>query len=431
MSGQSRNNPQVGANSGPVTPMSGPKFLGLELPWAMAVTGAVLLMVGSLNLATFGVFFKPIMNDFGWSRGAVGAAYTVRSLVGLLSLVFGYLADRHGQKMFVLPGYLLLGACFLLNSRIETLWQLYLVQAGLGLGSVFPFVAVMSTVAKWHDKRRGLALGICAAGIGVSSLIFAPVTAKLIQSYGWRTASVVLGIVTFAIAIPSALAMKDPPRSPAKDSPSSSKGGALEQMKAMPRMLANRLFLVMTIPFFLMFVGSSLVSNHLVNYATDIGISALIAAAMVSVSGVAGTVGRLGMGAFSDRIGVKNDLTICCALSTVGIAILVTRVPGLMWLGVGLFGIGYGGMVPLMTGLVGEYFGTGELATMTSVTTVATTLGTALGPWLGGFMFDTWNTYQGALILAASFAAVALLIAVRLPPPVRVDRSPKKAGAIT
>ncbi len=397
----------------------GSALLPISFPWVIVLLGALLLLIGNVSNNTFGVFFKPIAGEFGWSRGAVSGAFAVRSLAtAVLAMPMGYWSDRYGPRRVVLPCFLLLGVSFLVSAKVTTLWQFYLIQGLLmGIATSGPFVCLISTVARWHDKRPGLALGIATAGTGLSSVIFPPLAAKLILTMGWRGAIAVLGLVTLAVAVPASMFIKDPPR-PAKEPSGGRRAehkGPFEAWRVLPQFLNSRVFLAILLMFLFFYIACNVVTLHLVNYVTDAGIGALVAATMMSVMGIASTTGRLAMGTVSDRIGAKADAVVCCACVTVSLILLSLKLPVLMWVSVVLFGVGYGGASPLIPAIMGERFGTKHLATVTGAALVGANFGGAIGPWMGGLIFDISNSYLWALALAATFTAVALVIALRLP----------------
>lgn len=397
----------------------GPAFMPVSFPWAIVVLGALLLMISNINQSTFGVFFKPIAAEFDWSRGAVSGAYAIRMLTMAAVVVpIGYVADRHGPRKALLPSFLLLGVGLILSAQVAALWQFYVIQGLLiGIAVSGQFVCVISTVAKWNKKQPGLALGIASAGIGLSSVIFPPLAASLIQAMGWRGAITVMGVVSLVIAVPASVFMKDPSSS-AKEQWANGRAehyGPSDFWHVLHPFLKNQTFLAIVLMFLLFYVACSVITSHLVNYVTDAGFSAIIAGTMMGVMGLASTVGRLAMGVVSYRIGARVDAVICCALVTGSLLLLSLKLPPLMWVSAVVFGIGYGGGAPLMPAIMGQNFGTKHLATMIGAANVGASLGSALGPWMGGFVFDVSNSYLWALALAVAFTIVALLIALGLP----------------
>ncbi len=177
----------------------------------------------------------------------------------------------------------------------------------------------------------------------------------------------------------------------------------------------NSAFLAIVVMLALVGTVGNLLMNHLVNYATDIGITALVAAGMMSAMGIASTTGRFGIGAISDRIGTRRDAAICCILLAVSFILLISKVPALMWVAAVLFGIGYGGSAPLVPAIMAERVGKEQLATSTGIGNMGFFFGAALGPWLGGFIFDISGSYLWALLLSAGVSFAALMIALRIP----------------
>jgi MFS family permease len=393
--------------------------IGNFFPWIVVILGAMLLFSSNAYNQTFGVFFKPITNNFGWTRATMSGAFAIRSLVCAVFVVpMGYWADRYGPRWVLMPCFILLGAGMIAIAKVTTIWQLYLIQgAGIGIGMSGPFVCIMSTVAKWHESRRGLALGIASAGTGLSSIIFPLVATQLIQAKGWQFAIFIIGLIILAIGIPASLIMKDPPNKIKRKLPSNDKAsrGLFDILGLLPQFLKKPAFLSIIIMFMLIGAIGNMLYNHLVNYATDIGITALVAAGMMSAMGVASTIGRLGIGAISDRIGTKRDTAMCCILLAVSCLLLVTKVPALMWVAAALFGIGFGGSMPLVPAIMGERVGIEQLSTATGVGSIGIFIGAALGPWLGGFIYDVSGSYLWALLLAAGAGIAALIITIRMP----------------
>ncbi len=132
--------------------------------------------------------------------------------------------------------------------------------------------------------------------------------------------------------------------------------------------------------------------------------------------GVASITGRMCMGAVSDRIGTKTDTAICCILLAMSFILLISRVSALMWVAAVLFGIGFGGSVPLIPALMVERVGIEQRSTAIGVSSMGTFIGAALGPWLGGLIFDVSASYLWALLLSAGVSIVALIIALRMHP---------------
>jgi len=387
-------------------------------PWVIAVLGLLLSISANIYLNTFGVFFKPVAAEFVWSRSVVSAGLAIRALVSAIFVApMGYLADKYGPRRILLPSFILLGAGVMAVSLITNLWQFYLLQGlAVGIGLAGPFVCIMSSVAKWHDKTRGFALGIASAGTGLSSIIFPPVATVFMEAKNWQFSVVMMGVFILIIAIPAAIFMKDPPPSSQKTTEiRTTSRSVFDIWRAIPRFLKNPSFLAITIIFLMTNTTSQMLSSHLVNFATDIGIAALVAASMMSAIGIASASGRLGMGAISDRIGTKKDAALCFVSLFLAFTLLITKIQPLMWVAVVLFGLGAGGMIPLAPALIAERIERDHLSTATGVVTTGIMIGSALGPWLGGVIFDGTGSYLWAWILDACLAIAAIIIVWKLP----------------
>ena len=185
--------------------------------YGYTVAGAALIiMLLSYGVRTsFGVFFKPMEAEFGWTRALISGTVTLSLIVqGLWGIYMGRINDRFGSRRVITLSTLLLALGLLLIATTCFSWQLYLfygVLIGLGMGGFF--VALMSTISRWFIKRRGLMTGIVMAGIGVGTLAIAPLSTWLISLYGWRTANVIIGlIVLFADWPPPGSSGAIPPR---------------------------------------------------------------------------------------------------------------------------------------------------------------------------------------------------------------------------
>jgi MFS family permease len=160
---------------------------------------------------SFGVFFKALENEFGWTRGLTSSGFTFLAVgLGLSSIAYGWLTDRYSPRPVLLGAALVTGISMVLCSRIESLIQLQLLlfATGVGAGGVVPVCT--ATVARWfvNHSGGGIALGSTIAGVGVGATAFAPLFGALISAAGWRTCFLIAGLVFFAMVFLAALALK-------------------------------------------------------------------------------------------------------------------------------------------------------------------------------------------------------------------------------
>ena len=397
--------------------------------WVIVVTCAVMLMMNAGIMYSYGVFFKHLIADFGWSRAAISGVYSLFMLThGGFAIVMGWLVDRFGPARVMMFCGFVAGLGLVLTSRITALWQLY-VTYGLvvGIGMSAHYTTSTATTTRWFIKRRGLALGIVTSGVGLGTLLLIPAVERLIAAYGWSTAYFVLGVATWAVMVPGALFLRRAPgdiphRASGGNAAGAPPGAASEAGVGLRVAARHRPLWMLFATFFLFNFCLQMVMVHLVNYATDLGITSLIAATFISIIGVGSFVGRLLMGTASDRIGGNNALLICCTILMATLVFLIFT--GELWtfyLFAIVFGFAYGGEVPQMPVLVGRFFGLRAVAMLVGIVVFGATIGGALGAWVAGQIFDMTQSYQMAFTIAAAASLAAVLITLML----------KKAKAVT
>ncbi len=403
--------------------------------WVIVAACMVIMAMHTGLMYTYGVFFKHLTADFGWSRGATAGVQSVFMVThGLFAIVMGWLVDRFGPARVMAVGAFISGLGLALTSQINALWQLYMTYGVIfGIGAGAGFITTMATTARWFIKRRGLALGIVASGSGLGTMLLAPVAERLITAFDWSTAYLVLGVAAWAIMIPCALLLRRDPaekglRPYGSDEVMTSVKG-MEQLEANTAETGINLraaarykpLWMLFIIFFLFNFCLQMVMVHLVNYATDIGIASLYAAIFISIIGIGSFIGRITMGGASDRIGANTALVICCAIMVTTLIFLVfAREPWMFYLFALVFGFAYGGEVPQMPVLIGQFFGMRAVATLVGVTVLGATIGGAFGAWVGGQIFDVTQSYQLAFTIAAATSFAAMTLTLML----------KKAGAV-
>jgi MFS family permease len=159
---------------------------------------------------TFAIFSNALTNEFGWDRSLTSGAYSPHMRVqGLAAIPMGMLSDRYGSRIVMGFNGFLLGFGMILCSQIVHIWQLYVFSGLLiGIGMDAAFSPAMSITAKWFNKRRGLALGIVASGIGLGMLVMSPASSYLMSVYGWQRAYHIFGLTSWTILAPAAFMLR-------------------------------------------------------------------------------------------------------------------------------------------------------------------------------------------------------------------------------
>ncbi len=390
----------------------------------MVVAALLVMMIATGALYSFGVFFKPVLTEFGWTRAATSGAYSLCILIlGSLGIVMGRLNDRFGPRIVVTAGGLLLGSGYILMSQISAIWQLYLfygILAGIGLSGVY--VPPISTVARWFIKRRGLMTGIAMAGIGIGTMIMPPIANWLISSYGWRTSYTVIGITILVLLILVAQFLRrDPgrmglvPYGKGKGEQAGLNSGAEEF--SLQRATRTRQLWTICAMFLCYGVCVQTIIVHIVPYATDIGISAASAANILATIGGTSIAGRIIMGSAADRIGTKPTIIICFILISITFLwLLAAKELWILYLFAIVFGFGYGGLTSLISPTVAELFGMSSHGVILGAVFFGWSIGEAIGPVLAGRIFDITGSYQPAFWVCAALSIIAIILALFLRP---------------
>jgi len=153
---------------------------------------------------SFGVFLKSLGGEFGLTRGATSAVFSAYMLLySVFGILGGWALDRYGPRIIVLFTGLFTGLSLLLTSQASFPWQLFIsygLVLAIGVGPAY--IVIMSTISRWFDKKRGLALGIVGSGTGLGTLLVAPFATYLISSLGWRMAYIIMGSIAWVVVIP-------------------------------------------------------------------------------------------------------------------------------------------------------------------------------------------------------------------------------------
>jgi MFS family permease len=396
-------------------------FNRTNFSYGWVVVGAsTLLLLGSYGATlSFGVFLKPLIDEFGWTRAVTsGAMSTVLGISGLVGIMMGWLADKYGARMFLAFGALLGGLGYLLMSDASSLWQLYLyfgVGVGICIGSCY--TPISATVSKWFVEKRALALGITLFGIPIGQMLLSPLVAYVIAGYGLRLAYLMLTIVVCISAVPAVILLgRNPPQPTGAIDHSGTKidrvgdevgepmqsreWSAMEAAKTAP-------FWMLMITGFVLSAGFYFVCAHIVVYATDVGIPVTSAALILTVMSVGGIAGTLLAWSITTRLGNRATLLLLLAAQAVALFSFIWAASLWMFFALAaLFGLGYGATTPIRTSMVPQLFGMRSVGTIIGLATFAWAVGGITGPVLAGYVFDLSHSYDMA------FSAGGLLIII-------------------
>jgi len=404
--------------------------------WVVVVAFLIIWLAILGTRFSFGVFFKSIESEFDLTRAATSGVFSVYMVLGsAFAILGGWALDRYGPRIIILLMGLFIGFSLLLTSQTNSSWQLFLTYSlllSIGTGAIF--TVTMSTISRWFDKKRGLAVGIASSGAGLGIVVVAPFAAYLISNFGWRMSYIVMGLIASLIVIPlSRLLRKDPyeigalPDGAKSHStemgikkPKNEQGSIQSTDLSLPQVSRTRSFWVLGFIWLLYASCLHLVLTHIVPHATDMDISAMEAAAVLSLIGGTSIAGRVLMGRASDSIGRKTTAVICSLLQVGAMVWLIwAQELWMLYLFALVYGFAYGGLTPPVTALIGDTFGLRNIGVILGVLEIGWGVGAAIGPAIGGLIFDVSNSYSTAFLIGAA----AMLIVTLLIPLVRQETS--------
>jgi MFS family permease len=396
----------------------------LHYGWVVVLIAFFVVATNSLAIFGFGVFLKPLIAEFGWERGALSTAFSISLLLaGILSLISGRLIDRYGPRILITVAGISLGTGFLLMSQVSALWQVYLVWGfSVAIAISCSVVPTNVTIARWFTQKRGIALAIPPAGFSLGGTITPLLIQLLIDTYDWQQSFLILGIIPFVITVPLAQFMK---RSPDQAEPDLQINNQLvEEIQptnlpvrefSFNQAIKTRWFWFFGFMQFAFGFCAQMIIVHLPSYATDVGIPAIIAAGILSVSAGVGIIGNLSIGFLSDRIGGRLALNGCLVMITLSMAwLLFTEESWMFYIFAVVFGVARGGIIPLLTVVAVELFGLRHLGSIGGAFLLCSTFGGVLGSPFAGFIFDSSGSYGLAFGIAIAIGALAVILGLFL-----------------
>lgn len=400
--------------------------------WVVAVSCFLITFSLGETFWSFGVFFKPLEEEFGWSRALISTGYTIFLITyGISSATMGRLADKYGPKPILLAAAVFAGTGISLCSITTNINQFRLFFALCGLGAGATWSVPTATVQRWFNKRQGFVLAAVTTGVGAGALIFAPLINHFILSYGWRQAYLITGIIFFVlIAFTSVLIEHSPERVGLEPYGGPRK---LQEFKTEGWKTGEA---VRTFPFWNICIMLSLssicfnvLSVHLIPYATDMGISKTAAAAAMGLVGGFTIPGRLITGFLAERLGWQRGLWIAYFAAAVSVVwLLLLKNQGMLYIFVVIYGFSHGGRVPAQVGVVGSYFGTRSLAELIGITAGVSMIIGSAGPYIAGFLYDITGGYSIAFIIVIAAFVLDGILAIVVKPPsyaTAINRSAK------
>jgi len=406
---------------------------GTRLPffygWLLVAVAFVTMAVGVNARTAFSLLFPAILSEFGWDRGVTAGAFSFGFLVSAVVTPFvGRLMDLRGPRIVVELGVLTMAAGLILASLVNEPWQLYLTLGALAGGGVncFTYTGQSLYLTNWFVRRRGLALSVAFSGAGIGSITILPWLGWQIETAGWRSACISLGILVLMLLGPLNLLLKRGPEDMGlrPDGLSSSSASADHAANVVDqawtavdwtlgRALRTRRFWWLAVGYFCGLFSWYAVQVHQTKYLIEIGFAPGEAAWALGLVSLVAVPGQIALGHLSDRIGrewvwmIGNLGFIICYLALIGLR--STPIPMLLYVMILAQGtLGYG-LTSVMGPIPAEIFEGRHYGSIFGTVMLAAILGGAAGPWIAGVSYDLTGTYSTAFCIAAGCSLISIL----------------------
>jgi MFS family permease len=366
----------------------------------------------------YGVFFKPMAHELGFSAATTSAAYSISFFCeGIFSLVSGGLADRFGPRIVLSISSILVLTGYCLVPLVHSPWQLFLfygIILGVGMGAMF--VPLISMTARWFNARRNLMTGLVASGAGAGMLFIPPYAAHLIDDYGWRNTFVIMGISIFVVVLIAAQFLKRDPQAigtvPYGESRNALSGDSKSQGYAFEAALRTPQFWILFVMVFWFGIFAMSYNVHIVPDAINSGMRPTSAANIIALSGATLIMSRILLGSLADRSGNKPILILCFVIAAAAFGFIAfVHTQWAFFLLAALIGISQGGVGTSQSPLVASLFGLRSHGMILGCLGLGNTAGAALGPLLTGYIFDYTGSYHWAFLMCAAVSLAALVLA--------------------
>ncbi|MCS3447083.1 MULTISPECIES: MFS transporter [Bradyrhizobium] len=377
--------------------------------WLRLVVAVVIGSLGSVGMWSVVVALPVVQTDFGATRGTASLAFTMVMLgFGLGQVVTGKISDRYGIVAAIGAGIGILGLGYVGAGYAPSIWAFILLHFAIGLSSAATFGPLMAEASHWFERYRGLAVAIAASGNYVGGTVWPPLVNFGMQSVGWRTTHIAIGIFTAISMLLALMVLRVLMGAATRRSHVNAAPPGVDL-----KLSTNALTAILSLASISCCVAMSMPQVHIVAYCGDLGYGVARGAEMLSLMLGFGIISRIGSGFLADRIGGIRTLLIgSIAQGAALLFYLFFDSLTSLYVISAMFGLFQGGIVPSYAIIVREAMPASEAATRIGIVIFASVFGMSFGGWISGVIFDATGSYAAAFAngLAWNLLNVSIIV---------------------
>lgn len=375
------------------------------------LAACLISMLGMGIRASFGLFLEPMTLERGWTRETFAFAMALQNLLwGLGVPIASAISDRFGPAKVIALGAVFYAAGTIGMSQAQSGFVLHLsggIIAGLGVAFSSFSIALSAIAAVVSPERRSIALGLGTASGSFGQVIFSPIALAFMAAWGWSSALWILGLISLAI-LPLAFCLPAP--TAAVREGQEKEHQTLRQ--ALEEAAGHRGFVLLALGFFVCGFHVAFVMVHLPAYIRDLGLPMRAGAYAISIIGFCNIIGSFLSGVVGQRWSKKGGLSAIYFSRAIVISIMLMMPKTELTIYIFAFAIGilWLSTVPLTMGIVAQIFGLRYMATLVGVVFFSHQVGSFIGVWLGGYLYDSYGSYDPVWWAAVVLGVIAALL---------------------
>lgn len=382
---------------------------------ARIVLGTIIAQMGLGTIYTWSLFNQPLVEHFGWSLSAVATTFSITSFsLAFATLFAGRIQERVGIQRLTMFAGIALGLGLMASAGVSSLLGMYLLMGFVvGFADGTAYITTLSNLIKWFPERKGLIAGVSVGAFGTGSLVFKYVNSALIAHAGVSHAFFYWGVIAMVMICVGSLLLREPPTVSANGKTQVSYG---KPEFTLGEMLGTKEAYLL----FVIFFTACMSGLYLIGVVKDIGVQMAgmdlsTAANAVSAIAIFNTIGRIILGALSDKVGRLRVVSGTLLVTTLAVAVMafLPLTPVLFFLCVSAIAFCFGGNITVFPAIVGDFFGLKHHSKNYGVIYQ----GFGIGALSGSFIAAQLGGFHATFIAIVVMSALSLLITLWIKPP--------------